>query len=409
MNNEKHTNVYDAGWKEIYDQSGRRESADNTVGGFEPHGQIRFRKNKRRSTIRGFIKSIALLLAASVSGAVAGVYVTEKKYSNSGEVNYTDSFYITPGIIEHAGDTVVQENTITRVAEFVAPSVVGISSSAKSSIGRPAKQTSGSGIIISENGLIVTNYHVIENADKISVRLSGANKPISADLVNFDKISDLAVIKIEAQGLPVAKFGDSSKVRIGEIAIAIGNPLGEEFAGTVTQGIISATNRRIEILDPFTKEKTIYKVLQTDAAINPGNSGGPLCNAYGEVIGINSLRIGSRDDAQGMGFAITSNEALKVIESILNYGKVTRPDLGVDGFAYPYTDVTGVYVRGVYLGAAEAGIRSTDIVLGIDGNKVAKPEDIAEIIEKYKVGDTVICSILRNDEIIDFKVILKEN
>ena len=151
---------------------------------------------------------------------------------------------------------------------------------------------SGSGIIYKSDGFIITNYHVIEGATEIKVKLSNDNILI-AKVVGSDAISDLAVIKVEANNLPIAKFGDSSKVKVGDLAVAIGNPLGEQFSGTVTAGIISALDRKINIVNKKTGEQTIYKVMQTDAVINPGNSGGPLCNIYGEVIGINSLKINS--------------------------------------------------------------------------------------------------------------------
>ena len=230
---------------------------------------------------------------------------------------------------------------------------------------------SGSGIIFKSDGFIITNYHVIEGATEIKVKLSNDNV-LKATVVGTDAISDLAVIKVEASNLPIAKFGDSSKVKVGDLAIAIGNPLGEQFSGTVTAGIISALDRRINIVDKKTGEQTIYKVIQTDAAINPGNSGGALCNIYGEVIGINSLKINSASGTDGMGFAINTNEAKEIINDLMTYGKVIRPAIGIYGgtaISVGNDGVEGVYVQEVVRGsgAAVAGIMPTDIIIEIGG------------------------------------------
>lgn len=229
------------------------------------------------------------------------------------------------------------KNSITKVAESVGPAVVGISNKTEGYFGQE-DQGSGSGIIFDPNGYIVTNNHVIDGAQKITIKLS-TGKVLNASLVGTDRRSDLAVIKVDAKNLPVAKFGDSSKVKVGDVAIAIGNPLGEEFAGTVTAGIVSATNRKIQYAG------AVYKLIQTDAAINPGNSGGALCNDAGEIIGINSLK----EKAEGIGFAISINEAKDIIKSLMDYGKVSRPYLGVAGktISSEQTGVSGAYVAEV--------------------------------------------------------------
>jgi serine protease Do len=374
----------------------------------EALGQINFRKSRKRSAVKSIMKSVVVILVASVSGAVAGALVIEKKYESLGKSGFLSSAYSYPNTYNPT-ELSLPKSSITKVAEYVGPAVVGISNNAENFLGRVVNQFTGSGIIIRSDGLIVTNYHVIEGASKIAVKLSGSDtKPINATLVGIDKTSDIALIKVDMKGLTVATLGDSSKVRAGDVAIAIGNPLGEEFAGSVTQGIISATNRRLEIADSYTKGTTIYKVLQTDAAINPGNSGGPLCNELGEVIGINSLKMGRSENAEGMGFAICSNEVKNVVNEILNKGKVTRADLGVIGSFYEERDITGYYVRRVNGGAFEAGILPEDIILQIDGTSITKSIQVSEILEKYKVGDTVTCKVLREDKKIDFKVILKE-
>ena len=408
MDNRGNKEVYDLIWHKVQSRLRHIDEDKFKSETCEVYGQIHFRNNKKRSAMKSLVKSMSLILIASVSGAVAGMLVIEKKYETLEKTTSLNSIYNYPKTYS-ATELSLPKSSITKVAEYVGPTVVGISNNSENFLGRVVNQFTGSGIIISSEGLIVTNYHVIEGATKISVKLSGVDtKPINATLVGVDKTSDIALINIDMKNLPTAILGDSSKVRAGDIAIAIGNPLGEEFAGSVTQGIISATNRVIEITDSFTKETTVYKVIQTDAAINPGNSGGPLCNELGEVIGINSLKVGKNNDAEGMGFAISSNEVKNVVNQILSKGKVSRVDLGVIGSFYEDKTITGYYVRQVYGGASEAGILPTDIILQIDGISIAKSGQLSEILEKYKARDTVVCKVLRDDKKVDFKITLNE-
>jgi serine protease Do len=408
VDNKGNKEVYELIWHKVQSRLRHNDEDKFKSETCEVYGQIHFRNNKKRSVMKSFVKSMSLVLVASVSGAAAGVFVVEKKYEALGKSVSFNSIYDYPKAYS-ATELSLPKSSITKVAEYIGPTVVGISNNSENFLGRVVNQFTGSGIIISSEGLIVTNYHVIEGASKISVKLSGVDtKPINATLVGVDKTSDIALIKIDMKNLPAAILGDSSKVRAGDIAIAIGNPLGEEFAGSVTQGIVSATNRVIEIADSFTKETTVYKVIQTDAAINPGNSGGPLCNELGEVIGINSLKVGKNNNVEGMGFAISSNEVKNVVNQILSQGKVSRVDLGVIGSFYEDKTITGYYVRQVYGGASEAGILPTDIILQIDGVSIAKSGQLSEILEKYKAGDNVVCKVLRDDKKVDFKITLNE-
>ncbi|WP_027625386.1 S1C family serine protease [Clostridium lundense] len=361
-------------------------------------GNIKFRKNRGGGS-RNFLKAIALILVSAITGGLSGAYVV-KKY-NTPKTNYYQNANLTQN---NTPTTESPKNAINKVSETVGPAVVGINNKGESFWGT-VEQGSGSGIIFDANGYIVTNYHVIEGATNVSVKLASGNV-FQAKLVGADKRSDLAVIKINANNLPTAKFGDSSKVRVGDLAVAIGNPLGEEFAGTVTSGIISALNRTMQY------DGAIYKVLQTDAAINPGNSGGALCNENGEVIGINSLKIGPEAKAEGMGFAISINEAKGIIDSIMNYGKVKRPGLGVKGQSVSSKDgsIKGFYVNEVILGsgAASAGIKPTDIIIEVDKTKINSFEDLAEVLDKHKIGDSVSCKVWRNGSEKSFKIVLSE-
>ena len=216
--------------------------------------------------------------------------------------------------------------TTADVAAKVGPTVVGIVNKgvAVNMFIQQETTSTGSGVIISQDGYIVTNYHVIENSRSLSVILN-TGEELEAKVIGFDERSDLAVIKIEKNGLTYANFGDSSQVMVGEVAIAIGNPLGTELMGTVTQGIISAVNRTVTI-----DNKTLT-LIQTDAAINNGNSGGALVNSYGEVIGINSVKMAATG-VEGIGFAIPSNTVKTVVDDVISYGYVRgRLILGVYG------------------------------------------------------------------------------
>ncbi|MCY6356585.1 trypsin-like peptidase domain-containing protein [Clostridium sp. ZS2-4] len=366
-------------------------------------GEIKFRKQKSR--IKVILKFIAFVLIAAISGAISSLYIVNRKYSEISKIN--ENNLNNKNTISNI-ETEIPSNTIGRVAEMVGPAVVGITSSTRDTLNVESKST-GSGIIFDPNGYIVTNYHVIDGADQINVKLANSGKSLNAKYIGFDATSDLAIIKIEAKNLPTAKFGDSSKVRVGDVAIAIGNPIGEEFAGSVTAGIISALNRKIQY------GGSVYKVLQTDAAINPGNSGGALCNAMGEVIGINSLKLGGsiQQNIEGIGFAIAINEANHIVEQIMKYGRVARPRIGIygkDAVSEENKNIKGVYVQEVVKnsGAAAAGIRPTDIIIELDGKKITGFQELLAIIEKHKIGDIVKCKIWRNGNTINVTITLSD-
>lgn len=367
-------------------------------------GEIKFKNKRTRSHIRSLFKGVVFILIASVSGAVSGAYIVDKKYSDKAYTPINQSLVETKEGDSKDKTTELPKNAITKVAEVVSPTVVGISSSSEGFFGLQ-DAGSGSGIIFDSNGYIVTNNHVIEGANKLTIKFS-SGKTLPATLVGTDPRSDLAVIKVDAKSLPTAKFGDSSKVKVGDVAIAIGNPLGEEFSGSVTAGIISALNRKIQY------GGAIYKVLQTDAAINPGNSGGPLCNEVGEVIGINSLKIGAQQNAEGMGFAIGINEAKNIIKSLVDHGKVSRPALGIygQGVVSEEKNIEGVYVVEVVQGsgADAAGIRRADIILELDKKKVTKSDDLSEVLDKYKIGDAIQCKIWRSGKNIEVNITLSD-
>lgn len=374
------------------------ESVDSATGG------IKFTNSRKKTRLKSLAKGVTFILIAAVSGGISGAYISNKKYSDKTYTQINQSLIEPKNQDNQSKIANTSKNSITKVAEMVGPTVVGISNKAEGYFGLQ-DVGSGSGIIFDPNGYIVTNNHVVEGASKITVKFS-SGKVLSANLVKADSRSDLAIIKVDAQNLPTAKFGDSSKVKVGDTAIAIGNPLGEEFSGSVTAGIISALNRKIQY------GGAIYKVLQTDAAISPGNSGGPLCNSAGEVIGINSLKLGADQNAEGMGFAISINEAKNIINSLMSYGKVSRPFLGIYGQSVVSQEnkVEGVYVSEVVpgSGAASAGIKPTDIIVELDNKKILRFEDLSDVLDKHKIGDSIKCKVWRNGKTIEVNIVLSD-
>lgn len=371
-------------------------------------GEIIFRKGKKRRIIKVFFKGLSFILIAAISGGITGAIVARKSTEETKNIIARRQTFFSQ-VNNPASNYDLSNNTVTRIAQIVGPAVVGISNKEDGFLGE-IDGNSGSGIIFNSSGLIVTNYHVINNSTKIIVKLT-SGRILEAKIIGVDQRSDLAVIKINAENLPVAKFGDSSRVQAGDLAVAIGNPLGEDFAGTVTSGIISAVNRKIKMTDDSTGETTMYNVIQTDAAINPGNSGGALCNENGEVIGINSLKIPSRYNVEGMGFAIAINEAKDVITLLTTQGTVVRPYLGVTGQTVISVNQNGQ--RGVLVSyvdknscAAVAGIKPTDVITELGKMPIVNFDDLTEVLDKHKIGDVITCKVLRDKKLTDIKIIL---
>ncbi len=307
------------------------------------------------------------------------------------------------------------ENPVVAVAQIAGPSVVGVSVTyyEQSLFGQLAEgESEGSGIIYSSDGYIITNYHVIEDAVNsssaaVTITLSDESE-YQAEIVGTDDVTDLALLKIEPEEeLTPATFAESSNIQVGELAVAIGNPLGQEFAGSVTVGYISALNRDI------TTDGRTYNVIQTDAAINPGNSGGALVNSKGEVIGINTIKI-SDDSVEGLGFAIPSNDALKIIEELKVTGKIIRPYVGIYGIdldeitAQRNRLVEGIYVYQVQEGspAQEAGIQNGDIIVEFDGQEVKTTQELNNIKNQKEIGDSVHVKVYRAGEYKEGDIVL---
>jgi len=296
------------------------------------------------------------------------------------------------------------ESPIPKVAAKVGPVVVNIltKSLAYNFFFDPVPQEGlGSGVIISKDGYILTNYHVVAGAETITVKLADGRE-MSAKVIGGDQQSDLAVLKVNAENLPTARLGDSDKLKVGELTVAIGNPFG--LQQTITSGIISALGRSINSQNGTVMENLI----QTDASINPGNSGGALANSRGQVIGINTAII---REGQGLGFAIPINTAKVITEQLIKTGKVSRPYLGVmgvtlnDELAFQYnlpTDQGALILKVVAESPAKkAGLKAGDIIIRANGKEITGMEQLQNLIRQYKVGDTLNLSIMRKNNKIN--------
>ena len=287
------------------------------------------------------------------------------------------------------------------------PSVVSIS--CKTSMG----SSTGSGVILSSDGYIVTNCHVVEDAEIIEVLLTD-RRIIEADLVGMDAISDLAVLHISASDLVAAQRGDASVLRVGDVVVAIGDPLGIELRGTMTDGIISAINRDIEV------DGRIMNLIQTNAALNSGNSGGPLINCYGQVIGINTMKMGdsmSYSGVEGLGFAIPSTVVTDIVNQLISKGYVSgRPDLGIQGEGL--STVEQIYYqlpRGLYIthveknsSADQVGIQPGDILISLDGAAVTDSSTFETVLYTYHPGDKVNAIVYRGGHHYEVPMIVGE-
>lgn len=359
---------------------------------------------------------VGALVMAFVSPLISGLF--GKTVSQNGNFRFPETTGASTTVTQVTYNPETRkELTTVEIGKLVGPAVVGISTIVETQTysffghsGVSESEGSGSGIIISADGYIVTNNHVIEGAKTIKVILNNS-KEYEARVIGADSKTDLAVIKIEAKDLPVAVMGDSDMLEAGERCVAIGNPLGQELAGSLTQGIISALNRTLTV------DNVTYTLIQTDAAINPGNSGGALVNAYGEVIGINTVKVSS-SQIEGLGFAIPANNAKPIIQDLINHGYVKgRPQIGVSLIYvteqeanYYNIPAAGLFVSDVSAGsgAETAGIKKGDVILKCNGEAVKSSTEINTIRDKFKAGDTITLTVNRDGSIMDIKVVLTE-
>lgn len=297
---------------------------------------------------------------------------------------------------------------LSEVYEKCAPSIVGIMAGSNG-----ADVSWGTGIIFSEDGYIVTNFHIIDSTDSARVLLAD-DREYSAFLVGYDSDSDIAVLKINETGLTCAEFGDSTGLRVGEDVVAIGNPLGEEFRGTMTNGIISAIDRNVDY------EGHSMALIQTNAAINEGNSGGPLINMSGQVVGITNMKmISYYSNIEGIGFAIPSRSIKAIVDELLEFGYVTgHPVIGItigsvpEELAQEFDVPVGLYVKGVEKNSSAyvQGIRPGDILTAVNGVSVTTNEEVNEIKNELHAGDQLTLTLYRykSGETFDTVIVLQE-
>ncbi|WP_017210068.1 S1C family serine protease [Clostridium beijerinckii] len=367
-------------------------------------------KRKKRRGLRMLGRIAGILVLTMVGGAIGSVATYSFMKTNNVAATKQITSYIPQSFTSSTPDAMSAADAFNKVA----PAVVIVSTKGSSNSGfmNGEVEGMGSGFIINEEGYILTNYHVIANAKEITVTLSN-NTEVSATVVNYDQDRDVAMLKLkDGTKVPaVAELGDSDEVYPGAEVIAIGTPLSKNFAQTLTKGVISGSNRTID-----DSGKSV-DFIQTDAAINPGNSGGPLVNAKGQVIGINSMKIGSdasgsSTPVEGIGFAIPINEVKNKIDAlskpILNLGIQIRE---IDSAtAKKYDLVEGIYVSSVeeYSPAEKGGLKIGDIIVKCDGKEAKTFDELKTIKESKNAGDTMKIEVIRDKKTVDLSVVLEE-
>ncbi len=363
------------------------------------------------------VKFLVVILIGFLSG-VLGSFVTLQLYQKQG--NQTTNSTVTQ--TSYSNETATTQ-AVNKIKDAVVSIITYSSSSRQSSVFNSDETNSdsdkqiaseGSGVIYKKNdkdAYLVTNTHVISGASKVDIRLADGTK-VPGEIVGSDTFSDIAVVKISSEKVTtVAEFGDSSKLNVGETAIAIGSPLGSEYANTVTQGIISSLNRNVS-LKSEDGQAISTKAIQTDTAINPGNSGGPLVNIQGQVIGITSSKIASNGgtSVEGLGFAIPSNDAQNIIKQLESNGKVTRPALGIQmvnldnvgandlrKLNIPSSITSGVVVRSVQSNMPANGhLQKYDVITKVDDKEIASSTDLQHALYNHAIGDTIKVTYYRN-------------
>ena len=425
-NNEKKNVVYEV--KKENDNNTNFKTVQN------PNSYKNFENNKKEKSGTSFTRSILLPFVSGVVGcavvvgtcfgvpsirsSILGTNNSKTNTSTSSEANG----YVSQTSLSNYSDTAVY------AANKILPSIVGITveynvNSLISMFGNKGQsstaQASGSGIIISEDGYILTNNHIVasssdndfyevSSATKVTVKLFNDDTEYEAKIIGTDEQTDLAVIKIDKTDLPKAEFADSDSIKVGEFAMAVGNPLGME--SSITCGVVSAVNRKITDTDGNT-----YTLIQTDAAINAGNSGGALVNSQGQVIGINTLKL-QGEGIEGMGFAIPINSTEDVTSQLIEYSKVRRPYIGITGMdldeetAKANDLVVGIYVKAVddFSAAEKAGIKPGDVIIEADGQKITTMDKLNEIKNKHQIGEEMTVKVNRNGQERDLTITLDE-
>ncbi|MFP5521494.1 S1C family serine protease [Peptococcus simiae] len=360
----------------------------------------------------GMTRFIATVLIALIAGGVGG-WAGNALFNHQAQTGGT----ILAGPKATATKTVSSTGTfsVADIAEKVVPAVVGVNNFGKQTtiFGQTGEmnQASGSGVIIREDGTMVTNYHVISGSTRLTVTLAdGSTK--NAKVIGYDQESDLAVLDIEGSGYPTVDIGDSDALRVGQLAVAVGNPLGQTFSQTVTDGIISGINREIQM------GNQTYNLLQTNCAINQGNSGGALVDGQGKLIGINSVKV-QAEGVEGLGFAIPVNNVMRIVDKIeKGESPSAQPFVGISGYSLTaemaaqlnIDQESGLLVVQTVEGspADQAGILPGDIITGVDGKTLKGYEDLQAILKNHKAGDTLTLDVMRRNKEGQAKITLGE-
>lgn len=385
----------------------------------------KFDVNQKSNSKQIFSAILISFISAIIGGACAlGIYLgiannpkeetVDTSTSNINNNSYASSPNLSQVSLSNYSDTAIY------AAQKVLPSMVSIKVEYDVNYFGMTKATtgSGSGVIISEDGYILTNNHVISSADSssfyqvsdaksITVKIYGDETEYPAEIVGTDSQTDLAVLKIDKTGLQAAELGDSSSVQIGEFVLAIGNPYNLDFS--VTAGIISALNREMTV------DSTTYKVIQADCAINSGNSGGALVNSKGQVIGITTLKL-SGTGIEGVSFAIPINDTISIYKTLIEKGKISRPFVGVSGLDIDEaTAIRNGLTKGIYVdsvvsrsSAEKAGIKSGDVIVSFDGKDISTMDELNEIKNTKNIGDNVEIKFYRKSELKTVTITLGE-
>jgi S1-C subfamily serine protease len=358
---------------------------------------------------RGGLRFVAALLLAALIGGVAGGFIVDQLGSGDPAGSFTAQQ-------ARDGRPPPEPGSVAEIVEQVRPSVVRVETDlvALDEFLQPVPgpDAAGTGIIIDNEGHILTNAHVVEDAESVEV-VTTDERRLEAEIAGRDVLSDLAVLEVDAEGLQPVPIGDSDDLRVGDRVIAVGNALGAALGSepTVTEGIVSALDRQIREAGG----NTIQNMIQTDAAINPGNSGGPLLDLDGELVGVNTAIAGN---AQNIGFAIAITPARPIISDLISEGRVIRPFLGVQMRSLDQQETErlglepnqGALIVGVEpgTGAEEAGLRAEDVIVEVDGTEISGPGEVGEVINRHEPGDRITLVIIRGEERITVEAVLGE-
>ncbi|MCD8025618.1 MAG: trypsin-like peptidase domain-containing protein [Clostridiales bacterium] len=368
-------------------------------------------KKPKKPVTRGALAAVVIIaIVFSAACGFGGEYIANQLTSSSdGSLNINK---VEASNTSSDSDSESSSGLTSEIVKKTANSVVEIATESvvTGSFAQQYVQSgAGSGVIISEDGYIITNYHVIEDANTITVTLRDGTT-YDATIIGSDEDNDIALLKVEAEGLSPATFGDSSSLEVGDYVVAIGNPLGE-LGGTVTDGIISALAREVTIDD------NSMTLLQTNAQVSPGNSGGGLFNSDGELVGIVNAK-DSDTEVEGIAFAIPINNVLDIISDLKTYGYVTgKIDLGMqltditnESAFYYSVSQTGCYVLSVTSGsnAATAGFIAGDLITSVNGTEVTSSSEVESVLEDFEVGDTVTFTVYRSGQTVDIDLVLEE-